>query len=628
MANKTVYPYGTQGTLPASIGVINDLTTGGADKALAAQQGVVLLGKMERDTAVDLSTMGIIHGVLVSGGSWSGVQTNHESVQVPVLPGQTYRITANAVNNSFYAFFTAFSAWSASGTPNYSTGHAERYRIDAGETSEITIPDDAYFLYLAITNNSSDQKPQSVILVEVPSEETGDNGELRKEIVGTQANLCDYATDSFSFTGTSAQGKVEKVGVSGYLLSNIASTSGKYFIYELPEGMEDGKTYLLSFDYKSWLSANWNMNVVRAESQNLTSPQRSYQIPATGSGHLSFRYTYLNGDTYLRLASTSQNADCFLLIENLSIVPDVDTVAGLTQRLDLIDGGQSMGTHITYNKYFGRRIDTAEHGFGYAEYMDSVTTHQSSACYGDYLFVFMDKMATVKMYNIKTRTALATFTQTALDSYHHCNQAFFGTEKYDEDDVFPLVYLTVNNNGTTAGGYMEAYRIVPTMGDSDYSSFTITLVQTVTLPIMTSDNALGNANFVLDADSGYLFTYSRNTIVDTPGYHICRITKWPMPKLSDGNVTFTDADRLDYWNTDTEAVNMQGASIMNHQLFIFRGGSGVGYTEIHVFDLVRRDRIAFIDLLSNGFTMEPEGVFFWGNTLCTSNTKVYRFFFR
>lgn len=46
MANQTIYPYGTGGSLPSSIGIINDLVTGGADKALAAQQGVVLNEKI------------------------------------------------------------------------------------------------------------------------------------------------------------------------------------------------------------------------------------------------------------------------------------------------------------------------------------------------------------------------------------------------------------------------------------------------------------------------------------------------------------------------------------------------------------------------------------------------------
>jgi len=44
MVNKTVYPYGTGGNLPASIGIINDLVTGGADKALSAEQGKVIGG--------------------------------------------------------------------------------------------------------------------------------------------------------------------------------------------------------------------------------------------------------------------------------------------------------------------------------------------------------------------------------------------------------------------------------------------------------------------------------------------------------------------------------------------------------------------------------------------------------
>lgn len=39
MANKTIYPYGTDGQLPSSIGVINDVETGGTTDALSAEQG-------------------------------------------------------------------------------------------------------------------------------------------------------------------------------------------------------------------------------------------------------------------------------------------------------------------------------------------------------------------------------------------------------------------------------------------------------------------------------------------------------------------------------------------------------------------------------------------------------------
>lgn len=42
MANKTVYPFGIGGQMPSGIPIVDDLVTGGADKALSAEQGKVL----------------------------------------------------------------------------------------------------------------------------------------------------------------------------------------------------------------------------------------------------------------------------------------------------------------------------------------------------------------------------------------------------------------------------------------------------------------------------------------------------------------------------------------------------------------------------------------------------------
>ena len=40
--NTTVYPFGINGDLPSSIGIVDDVYTGGSDKALSAQQGKIL----------------------------------------------------------------------------------------------------------------------------------------------------------------------------------------------------------------------------------------------------------------------------------------------------------------------------------------------------------------------------------------------------------------------------------------------------------------------------------------------------------------------------------------------------------------------------------------------------------
>ena len=42
MSNTTVYPFGTEGRLPSGVAIINDTKTGGADKALSAEQGKIL----------------------------------------------------------------------------------------------------------------------------------------------------------------------------------------------------------------------------------------------------------------------------------------------------------------------------------------------------------------------------------------------------------------------------------------------------------------------------------------------------------------------------------------------------------------------------------------------------------
>lgn len=42
MANQTIYPYGTDGELPSNIGIIDDVVTGGRNKALSAEQGKIL----------------------------------------------------------------------------------------------------------------------------------------------------------------------------------------------------------------------------------------------------------------------------------------------------------------------------------------------------------------------------------------------------------------------------------------------------------------------------------------------------------------------------------------------------------------------------------------------------------
>lgn len=578
-------------------------------------------------TEIDLNTMGIFNGIISSSHVWSTNNVNNLSLEIPVKPGQVYRIVASAIDYTFYSFFTSVSFPVQNATPPYATGATGRMPISAGRTKDVTIPEDCNFLYITIKNSQGTQnRPQAIYLIEtVPDAAKNDNDEMRSDIEGPLVELCNYATDSFTFNGTSAQGTVQKVGKSGYLITNIAKTSGKQFLFTLPDGLVDGTSYRVQFDYKSWLSGNWSLYPMTNDGGS-NNPTRGKSIPATGSGKIDWIFTYYNGDKYLALNSGTQNAGCMALIENLSIKRNDLAIGDILVRVYRAEKYPNGGT---FKSYFGRKIDLTERSYAFASYMASMPSHQSSACYGDYMITLSDKMATMKLYNLRTRTLLATKTQTALDANHHCNQCFFGTEKYDENDAFPLLYVTVySSDWAITPGSMEVYRIVPTMGTNDYSSFSITLVQTVTVPTMTDDNALGYVNFVMDLRSGYLYTYSRNDNENAANYNNLRITKWKMPTLSQGNVALTS--RIASWETGTKFGAGQGAAIKNHLLFFFRGYQSAGYIQMYVFDLVNRTIVAEIDLLSDGFTSEPEGVFFWGNTLhvSTNGGNLYRFIFR
>ncbi len=94
MANTTVYPYGTGGSLPSNIGIINDVTTGGANKALSAEMGKDLsetIIKKDKEYLAELkkSTTYVTHesGVLANDGTVT-TGTGYVSVYLPVIPDE------------------------------------------------------------------------------------------------------------------------------------------------------------------------------------------------------------------------------------------------------------------------------------------------------------------------------------------------------------------------------------------------------------------------------------------------------------------------------------------------------------------------------------------------------------
>ena len=90
MANQTIYPYGTDGQLPSSIGLVNDLKTGGVDKALTAEQGKVIGELLIENVSYDSTQMTSIY---------SGKQLKADSSQIGKTLGQVQTYNDSNVRN-------------------------------------------------------------------------------------------------------------------------------------------------------------------------------------------------------------------------------------------------------------------------------------------------------------------------------------------------------------------------------------------------------------------------------------------------------------------------------------------------------------------------------------------------
>lgn len=298
-----------------------------------------------------------------------------------------------------------------------------------------------------------------------------------------------------------------------------------------------------------------------------------------------------------------------------------------------IAGMQGNDTYTMH--YVGEKVDLNENAYRLRTVRSIAGGSQSAAIYGDYVFFLNSGMSTIVLFNMKTMVNLYTC-QTGLpsDPILHCNQSAFGKERYDAEDMFPLLYTAAQNN---AAGRCEwrAYRIVPTLSENEIASFTVSLVQTIYLPVMTDENCLGNANPAFDFDRDCLWSYSRNNNTEAANYRQARFTKFAIPAVFDTNdqvvseITLSDADILDAFSADFSMAYAQGGFISRGKLFIGQGGPLYPLTVLRVIDLYAvRGQVTFFDLRADGMDDEPEGLYAYDGRIWmhTNSGRLYCFY--
>jgi len=239
MANQTVYPYGTEGTIPGGVGVVNDTYTGGANKALSAQQGVVLNNK----TCKQFVLLGKwkTHDGFVSADTYKkdSATRNFGSIK---NDGYDY-IVANKPSSgtvALIAFVKSFSdSFSDGDSVDFCVG-TERINVYGNKT--LPVPSDCEYILVDLLNNSDVYEPSILSgLVE--------NDFNEANILPFEVFTGVYDTPSGDRVQTTTPGRkcTNLIDVSdcGYIVTNMDTNNGGYVIpfwYDA-EGNYLGKGY-------------------------------------------------------------------------------------------------------------------------------------------------------------------------------------------------------------------------------------------------------------------------------------------------------------------------------------------------------------------------------------------------
>lgn len=358
MANTTIQPYGTGAVPSTNIGIVNDLKTGGADKALSAEQGKIIGGDLYELTEIPLNDYGVATGSCY-GSAWTAKNT-HWQKQIKVNPGETYELLSNATAASYYGFFSELGEWEASGTPPFATGYSSVISVAANTRVIFTIPEGCEYLFIAWTNRTTSPAtyiPQGLWLrrtfVESQKVQDDKTEEAEDNIVGNWEEHWNYETSEISANDTTCI-KIEKVD-GKIVVTNLNDTGGKYAALVLPSTLESGKTYKVTIDYAAGFCKNETWFLAFAGS-SYSATSGGLSIVPFQRKKVTFNYTHDARNVYLRFAATSQNIQAKVTFYSISFSTNKPTLTSLDARIKELESGSGsteMENMLRQAKYAG-----------------------------------------------------------------------------------------------------------------------------------------------------------------------------------------------------------------------------------------------------------------------------------
>ena len=255
---------------------------------------------------------------------------------------------------------------------------------------------------------------------------------------------------------------------------------------------------------------------------------------------------------------------------------------------------------------------------------------QDGAVFGDYLFRFSAKGEGVAYKVVKSHSSLffEKLCDFKLDKSEiitpHSNSVAFGTQYFDNEDSFPLLYTNLYNaypKEPNSCGVCCVYRLRIEDG-----KVLTDLVQILKVGF-TDDNTAWRSgaengdvrpygNFAIDKDNGKIYAFTMRDSVKKNAYFSFLIPRFDTGKASDTIgvkvYTFEKEDIIDFFE-ENYTNYMQGAIINKGILYSLEGftDSKTSVPAIRRIDLTQGVEIDYVNLLEMGYPIEPEFIDFY-----------------
>lgn len=143
---------------------------------------------------LNLSAYPMRHGYITQNNEWYYGNSVVKHILVPIVEGETYRITANKLNRTRYALLDYTGI-------NFVDGYNSRYDIEANQTVEVTIPYGAKYLYFyATSDGTTDYLPALFVNIHTKKTVSLDFGSLTDGYVSVTDFNCCYEGNLMRFT--------------------------------------------------------------------------------------------------------------------------------------------------------------------------------------------------------------------------------------------------------------------------------------------------------------------------------------------------------------------------------------------------------------------------------------------